>query len=143
VLPRHHPEAKPMRRLLPLLVLLCLAFAPAPLPKRDRQSKGMLALVGVWDNKGGDRIEFTPTHMKSIRYPRIQYHLRVDPTANPKTYDLIGVVGTGAEGMSWKGIYKVEGDTLTRHYRPANNGRPASFEDRTPNTIIAVHTRVR
>src|SRR5262245_25958404 len=132
-----------MRRLLPPLVVLCLAFAPAPFPKRDRQSKELLALYGVWDNKGGDRLEFTPTHMKSLRNTGFQYHLSVNPSTNPKTYDLTGVKGTAAEGMSWKGIYKVEGDTLTRHYRTANKGRPASFEERAPYTITAVHLRVR
>ena len=131
-----------MRRLLPLLVLLCLAFAPAPLPKRERPGKEVLDLYGVWENDKG-RMIITVTHLKFLSKNAFQYELRVDPSASPRAYDLIGVGGTAAEGVRWQGIYKVEGDTLTRCYRQAKNGRPTGFADKSQGAITAVHRRVR
>jgi uncharacterized protein (TIGR03067 family) len=139
-MPRQPTEDDAMRRLLSLLVLLCLAFAPAPLPKREKPGKEALELYGVWENEKG-RMVITATHLKFLSKSSFQYELRVNPSANPRTYDLIGVAGTASENARWQGIYKVEGDTLTRCYRQAKNGRPAGFEDK--GVITAVHRRVR
>jgi len=44
-----------MRRILPLLPVLCLAFAPAPFPRRVREAAP--AMAGAWDvNWGGSRV---------------------------------------------------------------------------------------
>src|SRR5262245_20491453 len=42
------PEDRPMRRFLPLLVLLSLAFAPAPLPRPQRHTFVSPSMEGSW-----------------------------------------------------------------------------------------------
>jgi uncharacterized protein (TIGR03067 family) len=131
-----------MRQLLLLLAVLTAAFAPAPLPRRERQGKEVPDICGVWENERV-RIAITPTHYKALTRPGYEYDVRIDPSANPKTIDMTGIAGTKADGWKWKGIYKVEGDTLTQCYRRAEYGRPAAFADRSKETITAVYKRVR
>ena len=62
----------------------------------------------------------------------------VDPKARPATIDLI-------TDKSWpmRGIYKVQGDTLTVLLRVCNDSRPASFETKTGGVMKMVLTRVK
>jgi uncharacterized protein (TIGR03067 family) len=131
-----------MRRLLPLLALLSLAFAPAPLPKPSRDADPFLAMSGQW--AGG--------HELSIREGEIvydpagpvtnRYRLRVDPRASPAAYDLFHPTNTG-DTPEWKGIYKIQGDTLTLCYNDARWGRPTAFEGPGRGAATEVYKRVR
>jgi uncharacterized protein (TIGR03067 family) len=61
-----------------------------------------------------------------------------DPRARPATIDL----PTG-QGWPMRGIYKVEGDTLTLVVRVCNDSRPASFDTKGGGVIKMVLTRVK
>jgi uncharacterized protein (TIGR03067 family) len=43
----------------------------------------------------------------------IQFTFKIDPTKDPKHLDLSGSPGGGGLDMTWPGIYKIEGETLT------------------------------
>jgi uncharacterized protein (TIGR03067 family) len=132
---------KPMKvRLCSLLILAVasLAFAPAPLPRPERRPRVALpSMEGRW--QGHHQLLVTPTHL--IYNPdttKTEYELVVDRTAQPATYDL----RFPRDGrVSWKGIWKVEGDTLTLYYRQASEGRPTRFE--RDRGISEVYKRVR
>jgi uncharacterized protein (TIGR03067 family) len=72
-----------------------------------------------------------------------EYELRVDPAARPATYDIVGVPGGRAARRSFKGIYKIDGDTLTICYNPAGRDRPTAFEGVGRGTFTEVYKRVR
>jgi uncharacterized protein (TIGR03067 family) len=131
-----------MRRVLPLLALLPLAFAPAPFPKTPRRADPSLAMSGRW----------TGNHDLSIREGELVYdpagpvtnlyRLRVDPRARPAAYDLFHPTNTG-DAPEWKGIYKLEGDTLTLCYNDARRGRPTAFEGPGRGAATEVYHRVK
>jgi uncharacterized protein (TIGR03067 family) len=108
-----------------LLVVLALAFAPAPLPRPERRAKPVPGMEGLW--QGGHRLLITATHL--IYNPeggKTEYELVVDRTAQPPSYDLRF---PGSREVSWLGIWKVEGDTLTLCYQQTPAGRPTRFDE--------------
>jgi uncharacterized protein (TIGR03067 family) len=113
------------RRLLPLLalvvLLLSLAFAPAPLPRAPRRGKADPGMEGVW--YGFQRLEVTPARLTYFSVnASAAYELRMDRAA--RTYDIVEITGN----RRFLGIYKVEGDKLTICYREPEKGRPTTFE---------------
>jgi uncharacterized protein (TIGR03067 family) len=118
--------------LLLALAALCLAFAPAPLPRAKRTSTNGLApsIEGRWLIEGPRLLEISATNwtLDPDRAPGPSYRLSTDRAAYPPTFDLFGV-HTGGDGQpQWLGIYKIEGDTLTICYNRAENGRPITFD---------------
>src|SRR5262249_52797880 len=81
----------------------------------------------------GDRLEF-PWGSASV--------LRLDPTAGPKRLT-IRSASLGARGKTYRGIYKLDGDTLTICTETAGPGWPESFEPRTPGAVLEVYYRVQ
>lgn len=117
----------PIRTTLLLLAVLCLAFAPAPFPRsRKGPPKPPGDLLGRWVQLD------LPTRTvviaaDSMTYynagsSTVPYHLTIDSTKSPKTYDLTHKITKS----KFAGIWKVEGDILTLH---SNNGttRPTEF----------------
>ena len=45
-----------MRRILPLVVLLSVAFAPAPFPKQTTSKSDLRRLQGAWSSNGGSEV---------------------------------------------------------------------------------------
>jgi hypothetical protein len=116
-----------MRRAVLLLVLLSLAFAPAPLPKAGRPQAAR-GIEGEWE---GDGCRVLVTATRLVFYagtPRaVEYELRHDAT----TYDLTNARNT------FRGIYRIDGDTLTMCYN-GDGTRPDRFHP--PRTIKGVYT---
>jgi uncharacterized protein (TIGR03067 family) len=64
----------------------------------------------------------------------------LDPTQSPKTIDRISE--PGGRKVVVRGIYKLEGDTLTVAVAPAGEARPKSFEaPKGSTTILSVYKR--
>jgi uncharacterized protein (TIGR03067 family) len=71
------------------------------------------------------------------------YTLRLAPTREPRELDLIGLPDSPqTKGRSYKGIYKLEGDTFVVHYALSGD-RPKSFTDAGPNVWVLRLQRVR
>jgi RNA polymerase sigma-70 factor (ECF subfamily) len=129
-----------MRLLVPLLAVLLMAFAPAPLPKANRggPNADLKALQGSWEtvslNLTGAKVDRTPgidvtvfagRHVSCVVSGKIatEWTLLLDPAATPKVLDL-----RNKRGQVLRGIYHLEGDTLTLCYRNELDGaRPADF----------------
>ena len=130
-----------MRRCVPLLlVVLTVAFAPAPLPRAERRpgGNGFGEIEGHWEWSG------TPLHITPNRFTHsadYDYEMKIDTSVRPFTFDLRGI-GRSNGGRDFTGIYKVEGDNLTLSYNSGKGNRPTSF-DGPGKGIVQVYKRVR
>ncbi len=140
------------------VVALALGSAPPPKPRPDGKAKADLAkMQGLWlmeEYKDGSGIRMGPTGTGpappiyvAILGDRLEvpwdsaFALRLDPTAKPKRLTIRGVTGE-AKGKSHRGIYKLDGDTLTICTETAGSGWPESFEPRAPGAVLEVYKRV-
>src|SRR5688572_6297329 len=100
-----------MRRVLPLFAVLCLAFAPAPFPRTQRQSAPALApsMDGSWHSYRPMLIAAAHLTFGDASTPPY-CRLALGRAVRPATFDLVHL--QNGEAM-WLGIYKVEADTLT------------------------------
>jgi uncharacterized protein (TIGR03067 family) len=151
-----------MRRSALLLLLLAavasLAFAPAPLPKPDPTKADWQKLQGKWV-----RLSFTvggqPMQMKDtttvvfsgnrLKYtgPTMSTHewsINLDAKKKPKVLDMTGVQG-GEKGVTYWGIYRLEGDTLTVcGFKGTNDSaRPRDFNGFKPGVLIEIFKRLK
>jgi uncharacterized protein (TIGR03067 family) len=100
-------------------------------------------MVGLWRRTSGDTVRITPTtwtnNPEQGRAP--DFDLTIDPRASPAAFDMR--LRREAE-LYLRGIYKVEGDTLTLSYNMAAlQGRPTAFGGQGRGTGTLVFTRVR
>src|SRR5688572_611026 len=84
------------------------------------------------DDVVGNRLSFTGKRFQiqsNDGKPLYAGTVRVNPSAKPATVDFENTEGA-AEGKMWKGIYKLDGDTLTICDNAPNSDkeRPAAFE---------------
>jgi uncharacterized protein (TIGR03067 family) len=133
-----------MRRIVLTLALLPLAFAPAPFQRPKRQPKADLpAMVGLWRRQGGgSTVRITATTWTNSPEQRRapDFDLTIDPRASPAAFDM-SLYRTGRPYL--RGIYKVEGDTLTICYSTAPQARPTTFDAQGKGWGTLVFTRVR
>src|SRR5262245_8248457 len=129
-----------MRRRCILLLSLCLAvgFAPAPFPRADRRPKPINEMLGRWE-RPGTKLEIT--HDRFTHSADYDYALTLNVSVNPRTYDIRGV-GRSNAGWEFRGVYKVEGDTLILSYNSGTN-RPLGFDGPGKGSINEVYKRVR
>jgi uncharacterized protein (TIGR03067 family) len=116
-----------MRRVLPLVAVLSLAFAPAPFPKPDPTQKDLKELQGEWRvvssvMDGGkakaDEIKAMKAVIKGNRYTvyrgaevAIEHTFSIDSTKKPKTIDFT-VSSRMTQGCKRFAIYEVNSDNL-------------------------------
>lgn len=140
-----------MWRIVPLAVL-CLAFAPAPLPRKDRGSAEVAALkllqgewiqvkskIGTADVRGNnDTMSIagrTVTYLTGGQATAI-WNCRIDTTRVPTQ------LAYYEKGQLLLVIYRLDGDTLTMSWQNDGNarGRPVDFEG-GPGIGVSVYQR--
>jgi uncharacterized protein (TIGR03067 family) len=136
-----------MRRVLPLLIVLCLGFAPAPLPKQrgaDEARRDLLAMQGEWTERfadsacvtiSGDRMVWTSDH---------GWKFTLNAKATPKRIEAVGI-GPRLAGKSRWGVYHLEKDKLTICWYRGSPGKmdwPADLDPIQKDVWVEVFTRV-
>lgn len=141
-----------MRRVLPLLVLMSLGFAPAPLPraKADTTAADLKRLQGAWllasstidvrslaTSEITVSIEGTQMRFAFDGRPTRTWSFTLDGRPTLPRLDR-GEIGLPANAIL-RGIYRLDGDTLTLHSR--RGGRPDNFSGKGEGVIVEVFRR--
>lgn len=103
--------------------------------KAERDGKAAADVVGHRLSFTGDRFRIRSRDGKTL----YEGTFRVDAKAKPAAIDFEHTNG-GLKGKSWKGIYALDGDTLTTCDNAPNldKGRPASFEAKTGSGHVLI-----
>jgi uncharacterized protein (TIGR03067 family) len=127
-----------MRRVLPLLAVLSLAFAPAPFPrpeKRDPSTEDLKWMQGTWDDVSipeGQVIVIAGDKMSLYSGDRSPRTLRIhlDARKSPRTIDAraLDARDTDETSSTRPGVYKLEGGTLLIHLDLVGDSRPTDFK---------------
>jgi uncharacterized protein (TIGR03067 family) len=142
-----------MRRMIGAMCGLILGTGLVPaFPQQAEEAQKNLQ--GTWvatkaerDGKAADyvvghRLSFTGNRFRILsKDGKTLYEgtFRVDPKAKPATIDFEHTEGD-LKGNSWKGIYVLDGDTLTTCDNAPNldKGRPAAFEAKTGSGYVFI-----
>ena len=142
-----------MRRMIWAMCGLLLGTALVPAFARQAE-EAQKNLQGTWaatraerdgkaaDDVVGHRLSFTGNRFQ-IRSkdgkPLYEGTFRVDPRVKPAAIDFEHTKGA-LKGKAWKGIYALDGDTLTTCDNGPNldKGRPAAFEAKTGSGHILI-----
>ena len=94
------------------------------------------------DDVVGNRLSFTGNRFRiqsKDGKPLYAGNVRVDPSAKPAAFDFEHTEGE-LKGKTWKGIYALDGDTLTMCDNAPNpdKGRPAALEAKTGSGHIVI-----
>jgi uncharacterized protein (TIGR03067 family) len=103
--------------------------------KAERDGKSADDVVGHRLSFTGDRFQIQSKDVK----PLYAGTVRVDPSAKPAAIDFEHTQGV-LKGKAWKGIYALDGDTLTICDNAPNldKGRPASFEAKSGSGYVLI-----
>lgn len=103
--------------------------------KAEQDGKAADDLVGHRLSFMGNRFEIRSNDDKPLYAGTVQ----INPTANPATIDFQQKKGA-LNGKVWKGIYAVDGDTLTTCDNAPNlkKGRPAAFEAKSGSGYVLI-----
>lgn len=117
-----------MRRILPLLALASLAFAPAPFLKDGRLAPDLKRAQGKWAVESvridgdpalspPDEVVIEGDTMAYLQGGELQsvWRVSLDATSSPRKCDLRGLGGRARNATV--GTWKLDGDTLTLRYR--------------------------
>jgi uncharacterized protein (TIGR03067 family) len=93
--------------------------------KAEREGKAAEDIVGHRLSFTGNRFQIRSQDGKLL----YEGTFRVDPKTKPASFDFEHTLGA-LKGKTWKGIYVLDGDTLTTCDNGPNldKGRPAAFE---------------
>jgi uncharacterized protein (TIGR03067 family) len=106
--------------------------------KAERDGKAAEDVVGHRLSFTGDRFRLRSKDGK----PLYEGTFRVDPRAKPAAIDFEHTQGA-LKGKTWKGIYALDGDTLTTcdNAPDLDKGRPAAFEAKAGSGHILITFR--
>jgi uncharacterized protein (TIGR03067 family) len=101
----------------------------------EREGKAADDVVGHRLSLTGNRFQIQSKDGK----PLYTGTVRVDPSAKPAAVDFEHTEGA-LKGKAWKGIYALDGDTLTicDNAPNLNKGRPAAFEAQSGSGYILI-----
>lgn len=142
-----------MHRLSVVICWLIVGSWPVPVfaqPAEEAQKK----LQGTWtatkaerdgkaaDDVVGHRLSFTGSRFQiQSKEGKSLYAgtIRLDSSAKPATIDFDHAEGA-VKGKTWKGIYALEGDTLTicDNAPNLNKGRPMAFEAKSGSGYVSI-----
>ena len=142
-----------MRRMTGAMCWLILGTGLVP-AFAHRPEEAQKELQGTWvptkaerdgkaaDDVVGNRLSFTENHFQiqsKDGKPLYAGTVRLDPSAKPPAFDFEHREGA-LKGKVWKGIYALDGDTLTTCDNGPNldKGRPAAFEATTGSGHIVI-----
>jgi uncharacterized protein (TIGR03067 family) len=136
------------------ILLVGLALASVHLAFAQLAEEAQKKLQGTWtatkaerdgkaaDDVVGNRLSFTGNRFQiqsKDGKPLYAGTVRVDPSAKPAAIDFEHTEGA-LKGKVWKGIYAVDGDTLTTCDNAPNldKGRPAAFEAKSGSGYVLI-----
>jgi uncharacterized protein (TIGR03067 family) len=136
-----------MRRVLPLLIVACLGFAPAPVYRG--RSADLQAMQGARYTIGGSLIrEAGSVPLMVISGNRLKYSVagrplnewdfELDEGTKPKRFDRKRIDSKG-KSITLPGIYRIDGDTLTISSRDPE--RPVDFDGAGQGIFLEVFKR--
>jgi uncharacterized protein (TIGR03067 family) len=137
-----------------IILLVGLALASVHLAFAQLAEEAQKKLQGTWtatkaerdgkaaDDVVGNRLSFTGNRFQiqsKDGKPLYAGTVRVDPSAKPAAIDFEHTEGA-FKGKVWKGIYGVDGDTLTTCDNAPNldKGRPAAFEAKSGSGYVLI-----
>jgi uncharacterized protein (TIGR03067 family) len=133
----------------------CLILATALVPASAKQAEdAQKKLQGTWtatkaerngkpaEDVVGHRLTITGNRFKiqsKDGKPLYEGTFRLDPSAKPAAFDFEHTEGA-LKGKMWKGIYVLDGDTLTTcdNGPDLDKGRPAAFEAKAGSGYILI-----
>jgi uncharacterized protein (TIGR03067 family) len=151
-------ETHPMRKTYALLLAsLALGFAPVPPYRPKANQAGLKAIQGEWVRArhtisgraaspaaatlviAGDRLSYGQAPVPG----QPSWQIKLDERRGPKVLDREWVVPGSMLGECWRGIYTVEGDTLTlcSVVGWSEAARPADFSGKETGHIVEVFKR--
>jgi uncharacterized protein (TIGR03067 family) len=103
--------------------------------KAERDGKAAADVVGHRLSFSGNRFEIQSKDGK----PLYAGTVRLDPSTKPAAIDFEHTEGA-LKGKSWKGIYALDGDTLTTcdNAPDLDKGRPAAFEAKSGSGYVLI-----
>jgi uncharacterized protein (TIGR03067 family) len=135
------------------VLVLTAQAAPAPLPKADTGKDDLKRMQGAWDRVGitvggrasragglTARIAGTRLTWLADGKPMVEWALTLDGTRTPRAFDGVPL-GPGGKARPWRGIYRLEGDTLTVCYHQSK--RPTDFTRPRPGVWVEVFKRLK
>lgn len=136
------------RLLFALLLLASLAFAPAPLPRRDREKAqdDLVRIQGVWDriSHNGQPGPRSVVEVKGDVWIAVvhghSWRFKFDQTARPRRVELVSIESPNSYYI---GVYKFEGDTFTYSLRvnAKEEQRPLDFDLHQPHVSVFVRRK--
>jgi uncharacterized protein (TIGR03067 family) len=144
-----------MRLAALLLAVLAMGFAPAPFPRPDKGAADLKKIQGQWVQvafrRGGDAksvgnmtLEISGDRLKWFRRgePTVEWAVKLNGKEKPGRLESKGVAGS-VQGFVFRGVYRLEGNTLTICYMRSNEERERAkdFEDTRPDVWLEVFDR--
>jgi uncharacterized protein (TIGR03067 family) len=147
-----------MRTLILFLVAGCsLGFAPAPLPKPDSSKEDLRKMQGEWVRvrcvSGGNTLVidgqvtavFKGNRMRISLDGRVQaeWVITLDAAKKLKVLDQTAHSGLVEKGLTYRGVYRLEGNTLSICSRQGTDvsNRPTNLTGGGKNDLLRVYKR--